>query len=1495
MKVIGNYVDFFLSPVTGRLYNYTQLPPLQKDYIWVGDQDSYARPSPALIDVRLDIIDLQYQIDNIVDHVGIISYAKYIIQEPEPLLPNAQALNTLVSGMMSQTGGVVHTTTLSAGKLWIGDVSNFPAEALTITIGNLPILSQDKLWVGDSLNRPAEVTIIKTLNLPNLTENYIWVGDSSNRPVQQPLSSGILPDLSEGKIWIGNDSNRPEAQSSISQDNLPGLTRGSFWKGNEKNRPTQVKGISQSDLPNLKRGSFWKGNESDRPEQVKGISMSDLPDLAPGFIWVGGVIPGYNINRPTASTDLIVINGTLAGLQAQLYSLEATAAALTASVGALQAELVVDMAAPFIVQKPKYFLPNAQALSDLDSGMMSQRNGVVYTTKLSEGRLWLGNSSDYPSESQTILPQNLPNLSRNKLWTGDASNRPSEITTIQELNLPNLTENYVWVGNSSNRPVAQPISSEILPNLSQNKLWIGDASNRPIETTTIEDLNLPDINENYIWVGNSSNRPIATAISISTLPDLSENKLWAGNSSNRPSEITKIQSLNLPDIDENYIWVGNGSNRPVAQALSLDIFPDLTNGNIWIGNGSNRPVESSIISDITGTVINLIGDVTGSATFGSDISTTISNTSVTPGSYTYASFTVNSQGRLTAASSGSNPVLISGSTMTGPLILNGNATSALQAVTKQQLDALSPLSLRYTCNFSTTSNLVSTYNNGSSGVGATLTNAGTLAAFVCDGTSPPPIVGDLILVQFQTNSYENGLYVVTILGSGSVAWVLTRYSNYDEPAEIKVGDLFGTSAGATYQGWVWLQTQTVTTIGTSPISFIPFYTPSSYFLTKSNNLSDLSSASTARTNLGLTNVSTQNVTNHSILIGGSSNSITSLSVPTASDKILASVANSDPAWTSTLPSAVQGNITSTGTITSGTWASSTPVGVQYGGTGSTTLIANSILLGNGTSAISNVSVGASGTVLVGNTSSAPTFSATPSGLTSIGVGTLSLSSSTLSASGDMILSPGSSNSLYIGGTVSSPVLQTQVIFKGTGNNKNPGFSFYTSTAYPVFSIVSTSENQSVSQYYACYFDGSVNRSSYTGGRSFLVTVNSAYSIYSASSGTAGSPISFGPASFSISSSGISLSTITTGTWNGSVIGLSYGGSNAALTASNGGIVYSTASAMAILAGTATAGQILRSGSSAAPSWSTATYPSTTTINRILYSSATNTISEITTANNGILITSSGGVPSISSTLPSAVQNNITTLGILSTETKIGSTTDSSSYTVGALTVAGGVGITKRLNVNDKVSINGETTINANLKVIQTQSWTVTDPGTYWHEWFFTAGGGNTPRLYFVNSNGSARINLYAASFNTFTGCHIARNKGRELTEKDLGKLFILDGTSFSPTTLMDGYPNGRICDEDMSSCVYGVISDYHYIDDDGEFRNGVSLMSVGEGGAYVNDDSGVVDIKVGDLLCSTKDGYLRKIKDEEMTVFSYKYIVAKALETYQGPSPRLIHVSIFSG
>lgn len=100
----------------------------------------------------------------------------------------------------------------------------------------------------------------------------------------------------------------------------------------------------------------------------------------------------------------------------------------------------------------------------------------------------------------------------------------------------------------------------------------------------------------------------------------------------------------------------------------------------------------------------------------------------------------------------------------------------------------------------------------------------------------------------------------------------------------------------------------------------------------------------------------------------------------------------------------------------------------------------------------------------------------------------------------------------------------------------------------------------------------------------------------------------GTAPISVSAAGVVSIT--------SPLPLTNGGTNASLTASNGGLLYSTGSALAILSGTATANQIPLSGSSAAPSWSTATYPSTAAANTILAAGSSNVIAGTATPTLG---------------------------------------------------------------------------------------------------------------------------------------------------------------------------------------------------------------------------------------------------------------------------------------
>jgi len=121
-------------------------------------------------------------------------------------------------------------------------------------------------------------------------------------------------------------------------------------------------------------------------------------------------------------------------------------------------------------------------------------------------------------------------------------------------------------------------------------------------------------------------------------------------------------------------------------------------------------------------------------------------------------------------------------------------------------------------------NLVATYNNGSSGVGATLTNSGTQVALVIDGVTVS--VNDRVLVYQQTNQTENGVYVVTNTGSVSTNWVLTRSSDtdtyvFDSPLGLSEGSTFFVQEGATGAGETYTcNTPGTITFGTTNITFV---------------------------------------------------------------------------------------------------------------------------------------------------------------------------------------------------------------------------------------------------------------------------------------------------------------------------------------------------------------------------------------------------------------------------------------------------------------------------------------------------------------------------------------------------------------------------------------------------------------------------------------------------------------------------------------------------
>jgi hypothetical protein len=175
---------------------------------------------------------------------------------------------------------------------------------------------------------------------------------------------------------------------------------------------------------------------------------------------------------------------------------------------------------------------------------------------------------------------------------------------------------------------------------------------------------------------------------------------------------------------------------------------------------------------------------------------------------------------------GYTPVNRAGSTMTGLLILSGDPVAALGAATKQYVDNISAgVIVHAACVTSTTAagNLTAAnYNNGAGGVGATLTattngSINSINAGAGVGGYNALTAGNRVLVKDQADQKQNGIYTVSVIGTGSVPWVLTRATDFDgSPVnEVQAGDLTYIQSGSN-AGTQWVQTDVGTGVNPSP-------------------------------------------------------------------------------------------------------------------------------------------------------------------------------------------------------------------------------------------------------------------------------------------------------------------------------------------------------------------------------------------------------------------------------------------------------------------------------------------------------------------------------------------------------------------------------------------------------------------------------------------------------------------------------------------------------
>ena len=344
-----------------------------------------------------------------------------------------------------------------------------------------------------------------------------------------------------------------------------------------------------------------------------------------------------------------------------------------------------------------------------------------------------------------------------------------------------------------------------------------------------------DLSSDRSWLGNVTNdTQTKAAIVPNTAP--SAGQLLAGNAggtayapatlsgSGATATLSSAGVLTLSAIANatlsNSVITIAGTATSLGGTITLDTISGVSSNGFLKRTGANAWTNDNSTYITGNQTITLFGVVTGSGA--TSITTSL-------GSFSSAALLA----ALTDETGSGSAVFGTSPTLSDPVVgtqsTSDNSTKAASTayVTTAIANAVAGVNPAVAVQAATTvagDTSGFTYNNGVSGVGATLTGPTANTAVTIDGYTFTAL-GQRLLVKNDTQSPSgafNGVYYVTTLQAPLVKPVLTRALDYNQPSDINNTGAIPVINGTVNSDTSWLLTSSVTTVGTDPLTYVQF-------------------------------------------------------------------------------------------------------------------------------------------------------------------------------------------------------------------------------------------------------------------------------------------------------------------------------------------------------------------------------------------------------------------------------------------------------------------------------------------------------------------------------------------------------------------------------------------------------------------------------------------------------------------------------------------------